>query len=158
MILQTERMNIRLSSDDEMRELILNEKDEGMKQAYGEMFSCALENPGERQWYAVWFIEDKGGNRLGDLCFKGLSSDGNVEIGYGILPEYWGNGYMTEAVKAVSEWAFLQTGVNCITAETEEDNIASQKVLIKSGFIKTGEYGEEGPIFTLSKYKTKEDK
>ena len=35
--------------------------------------------------------------------------------------------------------------VSCVTAETEEINIASQRVLQKSGFRPTGEIGEEGP-------------
>lgn len=151
MIIQTERLNIRLSTDDEMRELIKNEKDEGLRQAYSEMLGLSEKEPWARQWYAAWFIESREGKRLGDLCFKGLTGEESVEIGYGILPEYQRNGYATEAVGAVTEWAFLQPGVKIITAETEEDNAASQSVLNRNGFLPTGKRGAEGPLFELKK-------
>ena len=151
MILKTERLIIRAASDDEMRELIVNEKDEGLKQAYSEMLDMAIKYPESREWFAMWLIEDADGKRIGELCFKGLSADGAAEIGYGIEPEFQNRGYATEAVKAVTAWAFSQPGVSCITAETDESNIASQSVLIKSGFIAAGKNGEEGPVFVLFK-------
>lgn len=154
MILKTERLIIRAASDDEMRELIVNEKDEGLKQAYTEMLDMAIKYPESREWFAMWLIEDADGKRIGELCFKGLSADGAAEIGYGIEPEFQNSGYATEAVKAVTAWALSQPGVCCITAETDESNIASQRVLIKTGFIAAGKYGEEGPIFALYKEKS----
>ena len=104
--------------------------------------------------YAIWMIELKDGTHIGELCFKGLSEDGTAEIGYGIAEDYQGCGYATEAVSALVDWAFKQTGVMGITAETEESNIASQRVLAKAGFIPTGETGEEGPLFARGKIKT----
>ena len=147
MMIQTERLNIRIASDDEMQRLISEEKDEELKKAYTEMFDCCAANPEQRQWYAAWFIELASGERVGDLCFKGLSPDGCVEIGYGLLPEYWGKGYATEAVKAMTEWASKQPGVKRIEAETDPENTASQRVLEKTGYVPTGDIGEEGPRF-----------
>jgi len=146
-MIKTKRMNIRILSDDEMREMIKNENDEEMKKAYGEMLQGCLDHPEQRQWYAVWMMEDFLGTYIGDLCFKGLDENGSVEIGYGISPEYWGNGYATEAVRAVVEWAEKQEGVNHIEAETAPDNKASQRVLEKCGFFPTGKTGEEGPRY-----------
>ena len=80
-----------------------------------------------------------------------LSEDGIAEIGYGIAEEYRGCGYAAEAVSAAVDWALGQTGVMCITAEAEEVNIASQKVLSKAGFVPTGEVGEEGPLYVRCK-------
>lgn len=85
---------------------------------------------------------------IGDLCFKGISSDGVVELGYGIHSGYEGKGYATEAVIALVQWASSQPAVTQIDAETDPDNIASQKVLAKAGFVANGEIGEEGPRFT----------
>lgn len=149
MILTTERLTIHTAADAEMQELIANTEDEGLKPAYTEMLTMAQENPESRQWFTAWFIENAGGERVGELCFKGLSPDGMTEIGYGILPEFQGSGYATEAVGAVTQWALSQPNVRCITAETEANNAASQKVLVKTGFVHTGEYGEEGPLFAL---------
>ena len=145
-MIKTERLNIRIATDDEMRALVAEETDEEMKKAYGEMLEGCLREPENRQWYAAWFIE-AGEKVIGDLCFKGLPPDGNVEIGYGIFPEFWGKGYATEAVKAIVLWASVQPGVKRIEAETEPDNTASRRVLEKAGFLPTGEYGEEGPRF-----------
>ena len=80
---------------------------------------------------------------------KGID-DGLVEIGYGIYPEYEGQGFMTEAVTAVVKWAANQPCVNRIEAEAEEDNFASIRVLKKAGFIPTGKIGKKGTRFVFS--------
>ena len=134
-----------------MRILIENEADDALKAAYGEMLELSLKNPCRRQWYAAWFIESAEGEHIGELCFKGLEADGRVEIGYGILPKHQGMGYATEAVAAVTDWALAQEGVKYILAETEAGNAASQRVLQKSGFVSTGEAGDEGIIFVRRK-------
>ena len=69
------------------------------------------------------------------MSFKGIKTDGIVEIGYGINSEFEGQGLMTEAVTAVVKWASIQKGVKQIEAETDENNIASKRVLEKSGFV-----------------------
>lgn len=144
---ETKRLKLRIASDDEMRAIIEAETDEGLKAAYGEMLALSLAEPEKRAWYAMWPIELRSGERVGDLCFKGLSADGVTEIGYGLLPEYWGQGYATEAVIAAVNWASEQPGVTRIEAEAEDDNAASLRVLEKAGFIPMGVRGEEGPRF-----------
>ena len=57
---------------------------------------------------------------------------------------------MTEAVRALANWAFADRSVNAITANTPEDNIASQRVLQKSGFERRGEY-EGQPFWVLDR-------
>lgn len=146
-MIDTERLSIRIATDAEMRALIAAEPTDEMKAAYGEMLDGALTHPDRRQWYAVWFICLKGGERIGDLCFKGVSAEGSTEIGYGILPEFRGRGYATEAVNAAVKWALNQPGIVTVEAETDAGNIASQQVLEKAGFRATGQMGEEGPRF-----------
>ena len=149
-MIQTERLTIRIATDEEMQALIAAQTDEDMRQAYTEMWELCRENPAERAWYAVWVTELRStGERIGDLCFKGLSPEGKTEIGYGFLPEFWGKGYATEAVTALTQWAAKQPGVCRIEAETDPDNAASQRVLEKVGFVRNGKYGEEGPRFVL---------
>ena len=65
------------------------------------MLNGALQNPIEWNWYAIWMIELKNGMRIGDLNFKGITADGMVEIGYGILDEQKRKGYATETVTAI---------------------------------------------------------
>lgn len=62
---------------------------------------------------------------------------GKIEIGYGSHPDYRSKGYMTEALKAITKWVFNQSilPVKKIITQTKKDNISSQKVLIKAGYI-----------------------
>lgn len=81
-------------------------------------------------WLAVLKSD---GTVIGDLGFKGAPDEkGSVEIGYGLLVEYWNQGYATEAVGALMEWAWEQ-GVRKIKAETLPDNPGSIRVLEKLG-------------------------
>jgi RimJ/RimL family protein N-acetyltransferase len=57
-----------------------------------------------------------------------------VTIGYGLVPHSWGNGYATEAVRAIIDLCRAHPAVSTIAADTGHDNYASQRVLIKSGF------------------------
>ena len=152
MRVETERMYLYSLSNEEMRLVIEKESDLEMKQAYAEMLEGSLSNPDKRIWYAIWNMElkDESGIIVGDFCFKGLSDDGVIEIGYGLKEEYRHHGYMTEAVKVITEWALSQDGVKQVEAETDAKNIASQKVLLQSGFISNGKMGEEGPRFVVS--------
>jgi [ribosomal protein S5]-alanine N-acetyltransferase len=93
-------------------------------------------DPALHLWFTYWLIEvpefQVGAGLVG---FKGSPDPtGTVEFGYGISEEYQGRGYMTEAVQALVGWAFGQPICRRIIAETLRSNIASQRVLQKSGF------------------------
>ena len=150
-MIETQRLRIYVASQCAMEHVIDAEPDAELKAAYQEMLDGCLAHPQQWEWYGIWMIELKDDTRVGDLCFKGLSPEGVAEIGYGIKPEHWGNGFATEAMKAVMTWAFAQPGVTAVEAETAPDNVASQRVLAKCGFVPTGHMGEEGPRFVLKK-------
>lgn len=82
--------------------------------------------------WGVWFVYSQEDDRLiGDIGFKGKPHNGVVEIGYGIRKEAQNQGYATEAVDALINWAF-QTGlVKKVSAECLKSNQASIKVLQK---------------------------
>lgn len=150
MIIETERLAIHVASEDEMRSNIEKQTDKELIKAYNEMLQESLAHRDAWNWYATWVIELKKGKPIGDLCFKGLNGDGSVEIGYGILEEHQGKGYATEAVGAVVAWALRQSGVRQVEAEAEQENIKSQRVLEKCGFVPLGIIGEEGPRFYIA--------
>ena len=87
-------------------------------------------------WHTFWmFTLKKDRIIIGSACFKGPPDvDGAVEIGYGTNALYQNKGYTSEAVHALCTWALKQPSVRHIVAETEKDNIPSQKVLEKCGF------------------------
>ncbi len=146
-MIETRRLTLTVATQREMKEIIASTEDGDLKEAYREMLQGCLDCPDQWDWYAIWLITRKDGVHVGDLSFKGLNPDGSAEIGYGIDPAYWGNGYATEAVAAAVNWALAQNGVTRIEAETDPDNAGSQRVLEKCGFTPTGTNGKEGPRF-----------
>ena len=148
---KTKRMMLQPMSDEEIEKMIEASDSDELRSAYGEMLSGCKRDPENRIWYAPWGMTlKKERTYIGDLCFKGPVKDNAVEIGYGILPGWEGNGYTTEAVQAMTQWAFDNAEVVFIEAETEPENRASGRVLEKCGFVPDGE-GKEGPRFVLEK-------
>lgn len=89
----------------------------------------------------LWTAISKTDNKMiGDLCIVGEpNTNGEIEIGYGTYDEFQGNGYMTEIVGAIIDWAKTQPLVKSIMASTDKTNTASFKVLQNNDFIKSGE-------------------
>lgn len=154
MKIKSKRLNITAMNLEQLRAAIIAETDEHMKAAYSQMLQGCLDHPSDYKWYTAWVISLKDGTRIGSFCFMGTPKNGTVEIGYGIDKKHEGNGYATETVRQMCDWAFSNSGVYYIEAETEPDNAASQAVLRKAGFKPTGKIGEEGPKFELEKEKS----
>ena len=150
-MIETENLKIYAASQNEMEKFIELQTNDILKTAYTEMLTGCIENPEQWEWYAIWMIELKDGTHIGELCFKGLDLNGVVEIGYGIMEQYQDHGYATEAVKAISNWAFQEPKIFSIEAEIDSKNIASKKVLEKCGFVFTGKNGKEGPRYKLTR-------
>lgn len=87
-------------------------------------------------YHTFWFIIHKVDRVVvGSADFKNIPNEkGEVEIGYGLGKEFEHNGYMTETVNAMCEWALSQKAVSCVIAETERDNRASHRVLERCNF------------------------
>jgi RimJ/RimL family protein N-acetyltransferase len=93
-------------------------------------------SPQDAAWYA-WYVvatNDGAPTLAGISGFKGPpSADGTVEIGYSIVPELRRRGLATIAVQLLCERAFA-SGASKVVAETLPSLVASQGVLIKTGF------------------------
>ncbi len=84
-----------------------------------------------------WIIRDKRKGRIiGEAGFRSFDEEKKtVEIGYRILQKRQNQGYATEAVSSLCQWAFYQQ-IKKIRACCDKENIASQRVLKKNGFKK----------------------
>ena len=140
--IETERLTMEIMSVHELLALAEEYRlsDPELCKAYREMAQVYEEHPGEREWYTSWRISTKDGVEVGDADFKGLGSDGRIEIGYGIREEFRRCGY-----------ALACPEITAVEAETAPDNEISVKVLVKNGFTSTGTFGEEGPRFIKNK-------
>ncbi len=70
--------------------------------------------------------------------FMGPPVEGIVEVGYSILPQFGGQGYATEMMGALTDWAFAHSNISTVAAEALPDNGASLRVLKKLGFVQAG--------------------
>ncbi|OZB96167.1 GNAT family N-acetyltransferase [Paenibacillus sp. XY044] len=87
-----------------------------------------------------WGITLKSENRLIGTCgYHGwMKHHYKAEIGYELTPEYWGKGFMTEAIQKAIEYGFHHLELNRIEAFVVPENVNSRKVLGKAGFREEG--------------------
>ncbi|WP_241657647.1 GNAT family N-acetyltransferase [Flavobacterium cerinum] len=71
---------------------------------------------------------------LAKLEIKDKDSN-EAEIGYMILPQYWGKGIGSAVAKELLEMAVAQTSINKLNAIIDPKNLASRKILINNGFV-----------------------
>jgi len=120
------------------------------RETIGDFIAARLADDPERS--AFFAIEARKGAFAGALGFS-PAARGAVEIGYWLGRAYWGHGLMTEAVEAALAWAAGPWRKRVIVAGHFADNPASGHVLVKAGFLYTGEVirkfsvarGEETP-------------
>ncbi|MGW1796210.1 GNAT family N-acetyltransferase [Streptomyces sp. NPDC001984] len=81
-------------------------------------------------------VRREDGRAVGGIGFHGVPDDeGRVEIGYDLAEAARGQGYATEALRALSEWALARDDVSVLFAAIEPDNLASQAVVSRAGFV-----------------------
>lgn len=138
MTIQTNRLMI-VPYTTEWTPLVLKQCYENGPELENHLIGLA-ENPALLIWGSWLVISQADGNIIGDIGFKGRpSANKDVEIGYGLLERYQNNGYATEAVGALVDWALSRPDVATVSAETIATNRASIRVLEKIGFQKTNE-------------------
>jgi RimJ/RimL family protein N-acetyltransferase len=86
----------------------------------------------------TFVVEHRDAGAIGALGFH--RGDGPaVELGYWLGRPHWGKGLATEAVRGALQWAHNEWGRRLILAGHFADNEVSGRVLIKCGFLYTGE-------------------
>ncbi|MFJ4804075.1 GNAT family N-acetyltransferase [Streptomyces murinus] len=84
-------------------------------------------------------VRTEDGRAVGALGFHGApDEDGRVEIGYNLVEEVRGQGYATEALRALARWALAREDVRTLYARAQKTNTASQRVLTRAGFEPAG--------------------
>ncbi len=62
-----------------------------------------------------------------------MKGNGEVEIGYGIDPNYQNRGYTTETVQTLINWGFQEPQCTAVIADPHKSNFASNRALKKVG-------------------------
>lgn len=82
--------------------------------------------------YAFYTLDKKQFIGIGKIM---PSEDFGHELGYSILPRYWGQGFGKEIATTLTTLATNHSPkISSISAVTHPDNIASQKILVRCGF------------------------
>lgn len=91
-----------------------------------------------------WAVcEKETGKFIGFMGFYRTEPENyRTEIGYMVLPEFEGKGYVTEAIGTMLDYAFNSIGFHSINAVIDPDNMGSEKVLLKNGFKKEAHFKE----------------
>ena len=83
--------------------------------------------------YGIWVVES--GSRTGLVGTAGLRplEESGLEIFYSLAPGAWGQGYATEAARAVVDYGLGALGLPEVLAEVDEGNTASVAVVKRLG-------------------------
>ena len=94
----------------------------------------------EERWGIWWGIALPGRDELVGACgFNDWShADRRLDIGYWLMPEYWGQGLMQACLPAILRFALSSLGVHRIHADVEPENPASAGLLERLGFVFEG--------------------
>jgi RimJ/RimL family protein N-acetyltransferase len=91
-----------------------------------------LERNSKHELFGSYKVFDEDYIGLGHVTVNEENPD-EAEIGYMLLPAYWGKGYGTLIAAELIELA-KQTNVSRLTAIIDPENIPSRKILLKHGF------------------------
>jgi ribosomal-protein-alanine N-acetyltransferase len=142
-VITTDRLELRLLDEAALRAIVAGERD---RQQWSEDFpreddqDAARMTLGNRAQifgcYAI--VERSSGLTVGTVGFFGApDTAGTAMVGYGLVPSARGAGYATEALRAIVAFSFAQEDVVRLEADPDRNNVASHRVLEKSGFVRT---------------------
>ena len=119
-------------SDDEVTKFLAFDTYESIEEAK-ERVGIWLDRYKDEKCYR-WIIERKDdGELFGVIDVVNFDGDGIPHIGYLSRRRLWGNGYMTEALGAVTEYLFSE-GYPSVIVEAVRENAGSNRVIQKNGY------------------------
>lgn len=125
----------RLNSDEQVMEFFPFRRDRKAADRRMDEFNEAIDGQG----YGLFALERRTDGSL--LGFTGLDQTDpempfgpGVEIGWRLLPEFWGKGYAREAATACLDKAFGVLGLDDVLATTVAVNTASVGLMSRLGF------------------------
>ena len=145
-ILTTERLVLRKLDNTDKNEIFLIRSDQGMNRYIerprlktmhdAEEFIQKIHNNLDDELSIYWAIGLTGHPQLiGTICLWNFSDNHTAaEIGYELIPEYQGKGFLSEALRSVLDYGFNNISLKRIDAYTHKENKPSINLLQKNGF------------------------
>jgi len=115
---------------------------------------ASAEDLGWRQWVALLELSPGAPVRVVGVCgFQGApeADTGEAELVYAMFPSFQEQGLATEMVTGLLDWAFEDSRLHSVRADTPPYLISAQRVLEKTGFDAVGEHQRAGE--TVMRYR-----
>ncbi|MCL8015089.1 GNAT family N-acetyltransferase [Streptomyces sp. AS02] len=110
---------------------------EGTREAAGMMVKAYEEGTHRPEWGLFVLVRREDGRAVGGMGFHGVPDEqGHAEVGYDLAEAARGHGYATEALRALSEHALARDDVQLLVAAIETDNLPSQGVATRAGYVR----------------------
>lgn len=155
MRLETERLILRDFQEDDWSAVLAYQADprylryyawtERTPQAVRDFLGIFLAQQKEQDRYRFQLavVLKKSGALIGNCGIRQSQAFSlEADLGYEIAPEQWGQGYATEAARALLRFAFEELKVHRVYAECVSENVGSQRVLRKLGMRQEGHLRE----------------
>ena len=110
------------------------------KEFLQKIIAAYAERPGMGRW--GMFLKKKN-EFVGSFAIIPVENTNQLQLGYALVKESWGKGYATESVKEGLLYAFEHLKISEIGGIIYPENIPSQKVLLKNGFVFDRTFFEE---------------
>lgn len=110
------------------------------------VLSIWLEQYADPTYYHWGIALRAGGEVIGSVNFTDIHEKAlRTSVGYCIGRRYWGQGFMTEALRAVIDFGFSKVGFARIQAYHDLGNAASGRVMQKAGMLYEGRLRKYAP-------------
>ena len=135
-----------LLSDDNVMEYLQDIKEKSIEKNKNKLIEIINDMENKDRKYYFFAIENKFTNEfIGSIGYTVLENTiyGKlVHLGYFINEKYWNMGFVTEALKTLIEFSFIENNIYRIHTGCFKENIGSEKIMQKCGFIKEAEFKE----------------
>lgn len=148
-VFTTERLRLSRITDADIESVFRGLSDARVIEFYGVSYHTLEATQEQMEWFARledtgtglwWKISSASEQRfIGCLGLSSLSREHRkAEIGFWLLPDFWGQGLLAEAVPPVVDYAFTELGIHRIEAFIESENRKSKRAMEKLGFVFEG--------------------
>jgi RimJ/RimL family protein N-acetyltransferase len=142
--IQTERLSLGRIRPEDVEDMVAMHQDDVFVEVFGHRstpehvrtFTAKQIEGWDRLGFSLWTIRDREtGAFIGRGGLRSVRIEGveEVELGYGLRPEWWDRGIATEMSRTALEVGFERLGLQSVVAFTMPGNVRSRHVMEKLG-------------------------
>ncbi len=148
-LIKTERLLLRQFTDNDLENVFAGLSNPNVVRYYGVSYTSLEDTKLQIKYFAdleqndtgIWWAICAANNQTfyGAIGLNNLlKQHRKAEIGFWLLPDFWGTGIMSEAIPLVCDYGFSHFGLHRIEAMVETKNINSKNIMEKMQFTHEG--------------------